>query len=105
MILLIHFILFYFQNPYEWTTAKIKNSSKVIFIVPVNSSLKSVSPIKEQWNHALQYITGPDFYNVKDYFAVVNLPNSGVVPYQVIAVKNKFYVEASEEEWVNSQNY
>ncbi|XP_076062955.1 uncharacterized protein LOC143038010 isoform X2 [Oratosquilla oratoria] len=73
------------QDPSFWTAEKIVTSDKVLFFVFDTTRGDGVTPIKEQWNYALTYFSGPyirKYFN-SNKFAVITFPFYSHVPDQI----------------------
>lgn len=77
--------LFIFQDPNYWTRDNIISADKVLFIVPGKPEAESITPIRNQWIIALNYLSGHHFTirQVTRKVAVVMLPSSGNIPCEV----------------------
>lgn len=77
--------LFIFQDPNCWTRDHIIKVDKVLFVVPGKPEAESITPIRNQWMVALNYLSGhhSTIRQVTRKVAVVILPSSGNVPCEV----------------------
>lgn len=60
-------------------------ADRLLFLVPGNAAGESITPIRDQWVYALNYLTGHYFatHQVTNKVATVLFPYSADVPWQV----------------------
>ncbi|XP_050726447.1 uncharacterized protein LOC127003584 isoform X1 [Eriocheir sinensis] len=76
------------KDPNCWTRDNIISADKVLFIVPGKPEAESITPIRNQWIIALNYLSGHHFTirQVTRKVAVVILPSSGNIPCEILHV-------------------
>lgn len=77
------------QNPNSWTSEHMNKANRMVFIVPGNPNGESVTPIRDQWLYALQYLSGHYFttHHAAKKVATVLFPFSADVPNEIAHVQ------------------
>lgn len=83
------------EDPNCWTRDHILRADKVLFIIPGNPGGESITPIRNQWIVALNYLSGHHFTTrqVSRKVAAVTLPSSGSTPSEILHVQHFKLVE------------
>nr|XP_053656048.1 uncharacterized protein LOC128704880 isoform X2 [Cherax quadricarinatus]XP_053656049.1 uncharacterized protein LOC128704880 isoform X2 [Cherax quadricarinatus] len=77
------------QDPNFWTSERMNQVDRLVFLVPGDPDSESVTPIRDHWTYALKYFTGHYFatHQVTDKVATVIFPFSADVPSQIANVQ------------------
>lgn len=94
------------EDPNCWTRDHILRADKVLFIIPGNPDGESITPIRNQWIVALNYLSGHHFTicQISRKVAAVTLPSSGSVPSEILHVQRFKLVDqiAALVTWLHS---
>ncbi|ROT71953.1 hypothetical protein C7M84_009690 [Penaeus vannamei] len=74
-----------FMSPNRWTTEHIALSDRILFLLPADLHGHSITPIINQWDHALNHFTST--VRNRPCAATVVLPFSGEIPCQIFDLR------------------
>ncbi|XP_047483531.1 uncharacterized protein LOC125035290 isoform X1 [Penaeus chinensis] len=73
------------KSPYRWTTEHIAKSDRILFLLPADLHGHSITPIINQWDHALNHFTSS--VRNRPCAATVVLPFSDEIPCQIFDLR------------------
>lgn len=73
------------KSPYRWTTEHIAKADRILFLLPADLHGHSITPIINQWDHALNHFTSS--VRNRPCAATVVLPFSDEIPYQIFDLR------------------
>ncbi|XP_037788277.1 uncharacterized protein LOC119583705 isoform X6 [Penaeus monodon] len=73
------------KSPYRWTTEHIAKADRILFMLPADLHGHSITPIINQWDHALNHFTSS--VRNRPCAATVVLPFSDEIPYQIFDLR------------------
>ncbi|XP_042876066.1 uncharacterized protein LOC122255813, partial [Penaeus japonicus] len=73
------------KSPYRWTTEHIAKSERILFLLPADLHGRSITPIINQWDHALNHFTSS--VRNRPCAATVVLPFSDEIPCQIFDLR------------------
>ncbi|XP_063613559.1 uncharacterized protein LOC134786812 isoform X3 [Penaeus indicus] len=73
------------KSPYRWTTEHIAKSDRILFLLPADLHGHSITPIINQWDHALNHFTSS--VRNRPCAATIVLPFSDEIPCQIFDLR------------------